>query len=369
MTGIGADANGAVYAAVRRERRAPLRSSSWMRTETEPTSRCVVCGVGTILYVNGKPICPKCDREREDANRIDADARDDGYDGNRKRSDPLRSLSRRTRISSTARTVLVRPFDSDPRALGTRCIHVVYSARCSLHRNAGLAVRAILGSGRDRHRGGLPGRPPPRADVAESRGNSSPSWACGDRLRIHRRTPREILLHFARRLAMVYGTHGFSSAFSRARRRFGKFHRGISRRAGFSAVEFGPLPGLLFICRCGCYAVPFAWWIGRVGCYLVHDHPGIRTTSWLGVRLHRRGRRLRSRLARSAVPAALAAVFVSRTGSRGRAVFFTPRFLCATVCFGWRWTTSTWIRHDIMVCPWIRSRRADASERPSPRWI
>ncbi len=33
-----------------------------------------------------------------------------------------------------------------------------------------------------------------------------------------------------------------------------------------------------------CFAVPFAWWIGRVGCYLVHDHPGIRTTSWLGVR-------------------------------------------------------------------------------------
>jgi phosphatidylglycerol:prolipoprotein diacylglycerol transferase len=32
------------------------------------------------------------------------------------------------------------------------------------------------------------------------------------------------------------------------------------------------------------FAVPFAWWIGRLGCYLVHDHPGIRTTSFLGVR-------------------------------------------------------------------------------------
>ncbi len=32
-----------------------------------------------------------------------------------------------------------------------------------------------------------------------------------------------------------------------------------------------------------CFAVPFAWWIGRLGCYLVHDHPGLRTTSFLGV--------------------------------------------------------------------------------------
>ena len=26
------------------------------------------------------------------------------------------------------------------------------------------------------------------------------------------------------------------------------------------------------------------WLFGRMGCYLVHDHPGIRTTSWLAVR-------------------------------------------------------------------------------------
>ena len=32
------------------------------------------------------------------------------------------------------------------------------------------------------------------------------------------------------------------------------------------------------------YAIPFAWIFGRMGCALVHDHPGIRTTSWLGVR-------------------------------------------------------------------------------------
>lgn len=32
------------------------------------------------------------------------------------------------------------------------------------------------------------------------------------------------------------------------------------------------------------FAVPCSWWIGRVGCYLLHDHPGVRTASWLGVR-------------------------------------------------------------------------------------
>jgi len=32
------------------------------------------------------------------------------------------------------------------------------------------------------------------------------------------------------------------------------------------------------------FALPFSWWIGRVGCYLVHDHPGVRTESVLGVR-------------------------------------------------------------------------------------
>lgn len=31
------------------------------------------------------------------------------------------------------------------------------------------------------------------------------------------------------------------------------------------------------------YAFPFAWAIARFGCYMAHDHPGVATTSWLGV--------------------------------------------------------------------------------------
>ena len=32
------------------------------------------------------------------------------------------------------------------------------------------------------------------------------------------------------------------------------------------------------------YAFPFAWIFGRLGCTIVHDHPGAHTTSWLAVR-------------------------------------------------------------------------------------
>ena len=39
--------------------------------------RCLICGADTILHVNGTPICMKCDREREDAKRINAEAEDE----------------------------------------------------------------------------------------------------------------------------------------------------------------------------------------------------------------------------------------------------------------------------------------------------
>jgi phosphatidylglycerol:prolipoprotein diacylglycerol transferase len=32
------------------------------------------------------------------------------------------------------------------------------------------------------------------------------------------------------------------------------------------------------------YVFPLSWAIGRLGCSLVHDHPGIRSESWLAVR-------------------------------------------------------------------------------------
>jgi phosphatidylglycerol:prolipoprotein diacylglycerol transferase len=35
---------------------------------------------------------------------------------------------------------------------------------------------------------------------------------------------------------------------------------------------------------CIAQVFPFAWILGRLHCVLVHDHPGVRTTNWLGVR-------------------------------------------------------------------------------------
>lgn len=43
-------------------------------------------------------------------------------------------------------------------------------------------------------------------------------------------------------------------------------------------------PGALRIFDCMARAFPYAWFFGRLHCVIVHDHPGVRTTSWLGVR-------------------------------------------------------------------------------------
>jgi phosphatidylglycerol:prolipoprotein diacylglycerol transferase len=70
--------------------------------------------------------------------------------------------------------------------------------------------------------------------------------------------------------------------------------RGISSYGGFI---FGLLGGWLYLwlARAGGdtiwryadalgYVFPRSWLFGRMGCALTHDHPGIRTESWLGVR-------------------------------------------------------------------------------------
>jgi phosphatidylglycerol:prolipoprotein diacylglycerol transferase len=70
----------------------------------------------------------------------------------------------------------------------------------------------------------------------------------------------------------------------------------LTGQASFGAFIGGYLAALLFLffnrisywdsylyADAACFALPFAWWIGRAGCYLVHDHPGVRTTSFLGV--------------------------------------------------------------------------------------
>jgi len=73
------------------------------------------------------------------------------------------------------------------------------------------------------------------------------------------------------------------------------------------------------------FAVPLSWWIGRLGCYLAHDHPGIRTTSWLGVR-YPGGTRTTWVCSKCCSCWCWGPFFCCSTASRGRAVFFTSPF-------------------------------------------
>lgn len=42
--------------------------------------------------------------------------------------------------------------------------------------------------------------------------------------------------------------------------------------------------GTLRLFDCLALVFPYAWFFGRMHCVIGHDHPGLRTTSWLGVR-------------------------------------------------------------------------------------
>src|SRR5580698_2886502 len=65
---------------------------------------------------------------------------------------------------------------------------------------------------------------------------------------------------------------------------FGGFAGGLIGATLFFRMHRISRDGKLAILDAVGFAVPFGWAIGRMGCYLVHDHPGIRTSSWLGVR-------------------------------------------------------------------------------------
>jgi phosphatidylglycerol---prolipoprotein diacylglyceryl transferase len=64
---------------------------------------------------------------------------------------------------------------------------------------------------------------------------------------------------------------------------FGGFFGGL---AGafllFHFSHYDAVTRLRFLDSVG-FSLPFAWAIGRAGCALVHDHPGVRSDSWLAV--------------------------------------------------------------------------------------
>jgi phosphatidylglycerol---prolipoprotein diacylglyceryl transferase len=64
---------------------------------------------------------------------------------------------------------------------------------------------------------------------------------------------------------------------------FGGFFGGLA--GAFLAFHFSRYDSatrLRFLDSVG-FSLPFAWAIGRAGCALVHDHPGVRSDSWLAV--------------------------------------------------------------------------------------
>ena len=96
------------------------------------------------------------------------------------------------------------------------------------------------------------------------------------------------------------GAHILSVVFSKPQRVVEdpllllKFWEGISSFGGFLS---GILAGFCFLKLRGvprsstwlymdlvAYVFPFAWILGRAGCSLAQDHPGIQTASWLAVR-------------------------------------------------------------------------------------
>lgn len=78
------------------------------------------------------------------------------------------------------------------------------------------------------------------------------------------------------------------------------------------------------------FAVPLSCWLVRLGCYLVHDHPGIRTRSWLGVR-YPGGTRYDLGLLEALFLLALALVFLLLDRKPAPRGFFFVTFL---FCYG-----------------------------------
>src|SRR5580704_1708127 len=89
-------------------------------------------------------------------------------------------------------------------------------------------------------------------------------------------TPGELFAatHHLNRLVGLFG--GISS--------FGGFAGGLIGAAAFFRVRGIPLTERHAIHDAVAFSIPFGWAVARVGCYLLHDHPGVRTSSWLGVR-------------------------------------------------------------------------------------
>ncbi len=76
------------------------------------------------------------------------------------------------------------------------------------------------------------------------------------------------------------------------------------------------------------FAMPFAWAIGRMGCALAHDHPGMRSDSLLAVAFPR-GSRFDLGVLEVLFHLGLAACFLGLSRTRRPAGFYFAAFFCA----------------------------------------
>lgn len=78
------------------------------------------------------------------------------------------------------------------------------------------------------------------------------------------------------------------------------------------------------------YVLPLGYGIGRIGCFLIHDHPGTLSHSFLAV-LYPGGARLDHGLLLSLAGFVLFAAFAAYDRKKGRAARFLPAYM---VCYG-----------------------------------
>jgi phosphatidylglycerol:prolipoprotein diacylglycerol transferase len=109
---------------------------------------------------------------------------------------------------------------------------------------------------------------------------------------------------------------------------FGSFIGGYLASLAFMLWNRVPYRDWFLYADAGCFAVPFGWWFGRAGCYLLHDHPGIRTSSFLGVQ-YPGGARYDLGLLEALFLLALAALFLFLDRKpRPRGFYYVAFLLC-----------------------------------------
>jgi phosphatidylglycerol:prolipoprotein diacylglycerol transferase len=124
------------------------------------------------------------------------------------------------------------------------------------------------------------------------------------------------------------------------------------------------------------YIFPRAWIFGRFSCYLAHDHPGVRTESWLGVR-YPGGTRFDLGLIEVFFMLAMIGLFQMLDRGRRPAGFYLATFFLSygifrmgldqlhiTVLRYWGWSVDQWASAGAIVLGLLALRAVHNAELP-----